>query len=451
MAASKTGNSPSSAPLDYSPPQRRRLMPSDVKYLVFEGGGGKGFAYLGALRALQGLKVLNYVKPDPKQPATADGKRHSRLDFRSLRGVGGASAGAITAFLLSLGFTLQELADLMGQKETFLGFFDGGYNDPKDDTVSRLVPTFGGAPYRQVQDSNKERQQKTRLQYAETVAGLESKVAQFESSTLGILPSWVGDTIKSTKGAIDKYKKVSPFDILIPHWKDFAVNFAADWGLFAGYAARNLFDQLLSARMPPGADGNPQKNIPFEAHFQYFNVELLVTGTNLLTGKSQVFSHIDTPWFPVADAIRISMGIPFVFKPIVISKDDPALSDHPELRGCWVDGGLLNNTPFREFDDRPGKNPKTLALRLEVEPDPPDLQSASAFLASYMKLALAGPGEAYITASHAFQTIVLDTTGLSLLDFAPRSDLVKAAGDAASQAVSEYFRVTPNQPSYEGL
>ena len=57
-------------------------MPSDVKYLVFEGGGGKGFAYLGALRALQALKVLNYVKPDPKQPATADGKRFKASLFR---------------------------------------------------------------------------------------------------------------------------------------------------------------------------------------------------------------------------------------------------------------------------------------------------------------------------------------------------------------------------------
>lgn len=435
----------SGAPLDYSPPKRRRLNPEEVKYLVFEGGGGKGFAYLGALRALQDKQILKYLKPDAALPATADGNRHGRLDFRRLRGVGGASAGAITAFLLSIGYTPTELAALMAQKETFLSFFDGGYNDPKDSSVKRLAPVFGG-PYQSVTDSDSEQKEKRYLRFAESILGLEAQIVQFES-TLGIWPSWVRDSIQSAKAGLDKYKNVSPFDKLIPHWKDFLVNFKRDWGLFAGSSARNLFDQLLGERMPP-VNGKPQKNIPFEAHYQYFNVELLVTGTNLLTGKSQVFSHVDTPWVPVADAVRISMGIPFVFKPIQILKDDPAVADHPELRGCWVDGGLLNNTPFREFDDRPGTNPKTLALRLEIEPDPSDMQSVNDFLLSYTKLALGGPGESFITSAHAFQAIVLDTTGLSLLDFAPAKSAVKAASDAAYKSVGQYFIGDPNQPSY---
>jgi predicted acylesterase/phospholipase RssA len=433
--------------LDYSPPKRRRLKPSEVKYLVFEGGGGKGFAYLGGLRALQEKNILKYISPNKSLPPSADGTRHSQLDFRYLRGVGGASAGAITAFLLSIGLTLSELADLMGQKDKFLAFFDGGYNDPNDQTVTRLAPVFGGGPYRSVTDSNSEKQEKGRLQFAETILGLEAKIAQFESS-VKLLPSFVGDLIKSFDDLIGKYKSVSPFDKLIPHWKDFAVNFKSDWGLFAGFAARDLFDKLLSDRMPPGADGKPQKNIPFEAHYQHFNVELLVMGTNLLTGKSQVFSHVDTPWVPVADAVRISMGIPFVFKPVVIQKDDPSVAGHPEMRGCWVDGGLLNNTPFREFDDRPGDNPKTLALRLEIDSDLPDIQSVGNFFSSYLKLALGGPGESYITSSHAFQAIVLDTTGLSLLDFASKQSMVKRVGDAAYKSVGAYFTGDPNQPSY---
>ncbi len=91
---------------------------------------------------------------------------------------------------------------------------------------------------------------------------------------------------------------------------------------------------------------------------------------------------------PVADAVRISIGIPFVFKPIRIQKGDPLTADHPELIGCWVDGGLLNNIPFREFDDRPGPNPKTLALRLEIEPTAADIESMGNFLSSYLTLAL---------------------------------------------------------------
>jgi predicted acylesterase/phospholipase RssA len=84
-----------------------------------------------------------------------------------------------------------------------------------------------------------------------------------------------------------------------------------------------------------------------------------VTGTNLESGKSQLFSVIDTPDFPVADAIRISMGIPGAYKPYAIRKGP--------YKGLWIDGGLVNNVPFYEFESRPGRNPKTLALRLEIE------------------------------------------------------------------------------------
>jgi predicted acylesterase/phospholipase RssA len=166
----------SSTDTSFEPPKRRRLKPREVKYLVFEGGGGKGFAYLGALRALQDKNILKFIAPDKSQPASADGSRHSRLDFTSLRGIGGASAGAITAFLLSIGYTTTELADLMGQQDKFLAFFDGGYNDPKDPNVVRLTPVFRG-PYQSVVDSDDEKQEKRLLGYAESYLGLQAKVA----------------------------------------------------------------------------------------------------------------------------------------------------------------------------------------------------------------------------------------------------------------------------------
>jgi hypothetical protein len=85
---------------------------------------------------------------------------------------------------------------------------------------------------------------------------------------------------------------------------------------------------------------------------------------------------------------------------------------------------------------------------LEIDSDLPDMQSVGNFFSSYLKLALGGPGESYITSSHAFQAIVLDTTGLSLLDFAPKQSMVKRVGDAAYKSVGAYFTGDPNQPSY---
>ena len=63
---------------------------SSIRQVVFQGGGGKGIAYLGALRALQ-----------RRLPKFATGG-----SFDPITGIGGASAGAITAFLVSCGFPL---------------------------------------------------------------------------------------------------------------------------------------------------------------------------------------------------------------------------------------------------------------------------------------------------------------------------------------------------------
>ena len=86
-----------------------RLNPDDIKYLALEGGGGKGNAYVGALESLS-HPSLNII-------------RH--LDYRltNIKGVAGASAGAITSLFLASGFTPFELKTIL-ELEDFNSFFD---------------------------------------------------------------------------------------------------------------------------------------------------------------------------------------------------------------------------------------------------------------------------------------------------------------------------------------
>lgn len=67
--------------------------PSSIDSLVFGGGGARGFAYIGALRALEthGITVAR----------------------KKIKHVGGASVGAAVAFLVSLGYTSDELERAM--------------------------------------------------------------------------------------------------------------------------------------------------------------------------------------------------------------------------------------------------------------------------------------------------------------------------------------------------
>jgi NTE family protein len=79
-----------------------------IDNLVFEGAGIRGLAYAGAIKAMEEKNVLQGIKR-----------------------IGGTSAGAITALLLSIGYTSGEIATIIGQTN-YKKFNDGG------------IPVFGG-------------------------------------------------------------------------------------------------------------------------------------------------------------------------------------------------------------------------------------------------------------------------------------------------------------------
>lgn len=92
-------------------------MDYQFKNLVFEGGGVKGIAYVGALEVLNNLGVIEKVER-----------------------VGGTSAGAINAVLVGLGYTLDETKDIMWSLD-FNKFMDDSWGFIQD--TKRLIEEFG--------------------------------------------------------------------------------------------------------------------------------------------------------------------------------------------------------------------------------------------------------------------------------------------------------------------
>lgn len=85
--------------------------------LVFEGGGAKGLAYLGALAVLEEKGILSKIER-----------------------IGGTSAGAINALLLGLGFHLKETQDIVKSLD-FNDFMDDSWGIVRD--TGRLIEEFG--------------------------------------------------------------------------------------------------------------------------------------------------------------------------------------------------------------------------------------------------------------------------------------------------------------------
>ena len=92
-------------------------MASQFRNLVFEGGGVKGIAYVGAMQILEGRGIL-----------------------KDIVRVGGTSAGAINALIFSLGYTISEQQDILRSTD-FREFMDDSFGVIRD--TARLAEAYG--------------------------------------------------------------------------------------------------------------------------------------------------------------------------------------------------------------------------------------------------------------------------------------------------------------------
>ncbi|MCD6162935.1 MAG: patatin-like phospholipase family protein [candidate division Zixibacteria bacterium] len=92
-------------------------MPNHFKNLIFEGGGVKGIAYVGAIEELQAKNIIQQIER-----------------------VGGASAGAINAILVGLNYSVEETKEVLW-KLNFNNLMDDSWGFIKDTT--RLIDKYG--------------------------------------------------------------------------------------------------------------------------------------------------------------------------------------------------------------------------------------------------------------------------------------------------------------------
>ena len=195
-------------------------MTAQFRNLVFEGGGVKGIAYVGAMQVMDQRGFLKDIKR-----------------------VGGTSAGAINALLFALGYSISEQRDVLNSTN-FKAFMDDSFGVIRD--IRRLATAFGWHQ------------------------------GEFFSQ-------WIGDLVARKLGN-----------------------------------AKATFGHLEAVGKP----------------------SLYVTGSNLSTGYSEVFSAERHKDMPLVDAVRISMSIPLFFAAVRHGANDDV----------YVDGGCMRNYPVKIFD-----------------------------------------------------------------------------------------------------
>ncbi len=413
-------------------------MKEDIEYLAFEGGGGCGNAFIGAIKALEDMKVIQY----------------ENFRLKNIKGVAGASAGSITSLFLACGYNSREITDIL-KLENFNKFFDG----PNTNKQPFLINNNKMSNERFLE---RQKQRLTGLGDIHTMIlnslgiNVSSKVRPFELGEfqgIGIFLNSIIDNVITNFG-----KNNLPDEVLLRLKKgkrDLVYCLYTDFGVFTGNEIRNFFDKWITMARVRIEDPDTYKkasisdlsriydksksSIDFKIRYMNTSIgdlgkltkmKLAFTGTNMLDMKSYIFSSFDdlTNKISAADIVRISMSIPFAYKPIIIEPEDLKYifgnshwKNHRALEGIWVDGGLTNNIPinaFKQFSSNSTRQ-NTFGLRLNIDKQTSILNILD-FIKQYMSL-LGGTGEAHMSETQYLydNCIQLDASPLKLFSFTP--------------------------------
>lgn len=356
-------------------------------FVVFEGGGAKGIAHLGALAALETAAI-------------------------EIQGFAGTSAGAIIAALASVGCKSNELFDC-DNDQTILGTID-----------RRAVSKRGsGTPL--------------------PARGPKDLFGQSAWVSLLLIRCLARDFVASLVGY-----SILLLSFLVAA---LALPTPLFWCLFSLWLAPALFFSFLGWRGFASLDGlvdGIQQVLARKLHlestspvtFRHLHergcVPLRIVASNVSTRSVTVFSAETTPDVSVAEAVAASACIPLVFAPRKIGQHS------------FYDGGLVSNLPVWVFDEERSldRDATTVALEI-VEPPSGDAAAVSGLgaLISAARTALLGSSSLDKRAIGNLYAIGLKTS-VGLLDFDMTRDqavgeIVKAHDDCEIDLIYRLVRL----------
>ncbi|MDQ1524870.1 MAG: hypothetical protein QOE47_2794 [Pyrinomonadaceae bacterium] len=196
------------------------------------------------------------------------------------------------------------------------------------------------------------------------------------------------------------------------------------YGWFKGNYFLNLMESYIEAKT---GDGRATFRDLTEKYRAKNFKDLYVFGTDLSQQAVQEFSYRATPDVAVADAVRMSMSIPFFFEARYYEQDG--------ANNVYCDGGVLNNYPVSTFDEQYTSvdpdlghtmlhrtpNPETLGFHLDNldAPTPRPIDNVRRFAVSVFEAILdiqnillkTNPGDER-------RTVFINDLGVNTTDFA---------------------------------
>jgi len=260
---------------------------------VFEGGGVKGIALVGALERAE----------------------EEALRFR---GYAGSSAGAIVAALASVGYHAAEMEQILKDTE-YLNFLDGNAVIPLS-ALEALGEELKG------------------LISEETIKLFKAELAEFwdaKQRKCALVRLWL-----AWKRFTKKYPSlIEKIEGRLPLVRDVWARLESKYGVYGTDTFLRWIEGYLNAM---GEKDPLRHQVTFGTLFKQTRRELKILAADAGARSPFLFSYQNSADIEVARAVQSSMSIPFFFEPFPFSNK------------FFIDGGTVSNFPAWTFDQDGG-------------------------------------------------------------------------------------------------
>jgi NTE family protein len=389
-------------------------------YVAFEGGGAKGIAHVGALKAINSLEHSGEVQ---------------------VMGYSGTSAGAMVAALAAAGYTADELFDPMATTPRhILTVLSDRLNGPGANAgAADATSLFGKGGWARI------------VRYQKMVDGLSAYMTNLGLVVMGLVAAaFVAAFVYVIYAMVQNFANLA-YPVVVAVGLAALALAAAAYAVFTVLgglarvgAVRQMFHVALADKIKTGTQ-DPVRFGDFSTARKPVldsggrrRPSLKVVSTNISTEELELFSPEKRPRTAVADAVVASMCLPLIFRTHRIQ------DDHFVKGAYFFDGGLVSNLPAWVFDEERAMDQDALTIAVTTT-DPPIADddkkkqtTASNLTYSWLKpaarAAIFGGGALNVRAAGRLHNVAIETP-IKLLDFdAKWIEFKEAVIEATAQA-----------------
>ncbi|UOV05958.1 patatin-like phospholipase family protein [Pseudoxanthomonas mexicana] len=356
-------------------------------YVAFQGGGARGVAHIGALRALEASLIeLDDALQQRTKPIIC--------------GLAGTSAGSIIAALVACGYKADNLLD-RNHNDHLLKNVRSGH-------LTSLSHLFTKKGWFRI---------KTALLFiaiSKFLFSISRRIYIFigllilaSVSALGFAWFyWARDSSPLiSKTIVDIGVVGIPIVSLVAAALLYLIWNQLKPGLAPLHEVRDVLNEAFRNGLRSAAPAD--KDLTFEDLERANALPLRIIATNLTTKRIQVFSAATTPDVSIADAVCASISLPYIFEPYVV-----------EISGAkqkFADGGALSNLPLWTFDEERARDAECWTIGFSLE-GKIDSTIDSHWAGAIVDAVVSGPPEIHARGIANLMMIPLRTS-LNLLDF----------------------------------